>query len=155
MSSVPDTPSHKALLKVSSESLQTIIQIEQKQKALAKEVKDVCDWHRRRRGFPTTEDLVKVKSLQDKQVWSLLDNCSEAANVMNAIQQKLDILTGRAEPTKPLRGTKTRMKQLLRRRCKYKKHQETFDILWARLKHVETEVRILESICNMKLNQVL
>jgi len=171
---MPDTPSQKVFLKESiSESLQTIIQIDQKQKALTEEVKSVC---RRRRGYPTTEELDKVGSFRENQVWPLLKNCGEAANVIDAIQATLDVLTGRAKPPESeeliLSYTETEAPKLEEPllscteieseaeqasgcRFNYERYQEALNILREKLKHVETEVRISESHCNTKLNQTV
>jgi len=156
-----NTSSHRALLEESiKESSQTISQIDQKQKALAEEVKKVCNWQQHYRVAPTKEDLRKIKALRDKKIWPLLDSCGEAAGVIGGIQATLDMLTGRTKPPEPepslsCSEAETETKQLPGRRCKYKNHQESLDVLWARMKHIETEVRISESLCNAKLNQVV
>ena len=178
-------PSNRALLTESiNESLRIITQIDQKQKVLAEQVNIVSGWyHRRMSSYPTMEDLDKIQSLRDKRVWALLDRCSEATNVVDGVQATLDILTsctgptgleelspscskaeapGVKEPSSSCGETKdpeseelSLSKQLPGRRCKYKSYQETLGILRARLEDVVTEVRISESRCNTKLNQVL
>ena len=160
MSSTPNIPSnlHREQLKKSiNEALQTITQIDLMQKALAEDVKEACGWHRRDRTYPPREFLDKIKSLRDTKIWPLLDSCSEAVDVVNGVQAILDLLTGRAEPPEsdPHSETGRETKQLPGRRCKYKNYQASLDALWTKVKHAEIEVRISESLCNARLNQVL